>query len=94
MSSLNFKNSDINSFKLSILGLFPTIAKVLKPNELSILVNLYNCLLIVSGSTDFLNSITTLIPSLLDSSLISLIPSIFYLLPAEQFFSIKIDLFT
>ena len=77
VSSLNFKNSEINSFKFKILGLLLTIAKVLKPNELSILVNLYNCLLIVSGSTDFLNSITTRIPSLLDSSLISLMPSIF-----------------
>ena len=67
----------MNSFKFKIFGLLFTIAKVLKPNELSILVSLYNCLLIVSGSTAFLNSITTLIPSLLDSSLISLIPSIF-----------------
>ena len=66
VSSLNFKNSDINSFKLSIFGLLLTIAKVLKPKEVSILVSLYNCLLIVSGSTDFLNSITTLIPSLLE----------------------------
>ena len=54
VSSLNFKNSEINSFKLSIFGLLFTIANVLKPKELSILVNLYNCLLIVSGSTFFL----------------------------------------
>ena len=53
------------------------MAKVLKPKELSIFVSLYNCLLTVSGSTPFLSSITTLIPSLLDSSLKSLIPSIF-----------------
>ena len=77
MSSLNFKNSEINSFKFKIFGLLLTIAKVLKPKELSIFVNLYNCLLIVSGSIPFLNSITTRIPSLLDSSLISLMPSIF-----------------
>ena len=42
VSSLNFKNSEINSFRLSILGLFSTIAKVLNPNEVSILVNLYS----------------------------------------------------
>ena len=77
MSSLNFKNSEINSFKFKIFGLLLTIAKVLKPKELSIFVNLYSCLLIVSGSTPFLNSITTRIPSLFDSSLISLMPSIF-----------------
>ena len=41
----------------------------LNPKELSIFVSLYNCLLIVSGSIDFLNSITTLIPSLYDLSL-------------------------
>ena len=77
VSSLNFKNSDINSLKFNIFGFLSTIAKVLKPNELSMFVNLYNCLLTVSGSTPFLNSITTLIPSLFDSSLKSLIPSIF-----------------
>ena len=38
-------------------------AKELKPKELSIFVNLYNCLLIVSGSTPLLNSITILIPA-------------------------------
>ena len=40
VSSLNFKNSEINSYKLSIFGLFPTMANVLNPKELSILVNL------------------------------------------------------
>ena len=75
--SLKDKNSEINSFKFKIFGLLFTIANVLKPNELSMLVSLYNCRLTVSGSTAFLNSITTLIPSLFDSSLISLIPSIF-----------------
>ena len=94
VSSLNFKNSEINSFKFKILGLLFTIANVLKPNELSIFVNLYNCLRIVSGSTAFLNSITTRIPSLLDSSRISLIPSIFLSLTSCAIFSIKIDLFT
>ena len=54
VSSLNFKNSEINSFKFKILGLLSTIAKVLKPKELSIFVSLYNCLLTVSGSTPFL----------------------------------------
>ena len=77
VSSLNFKNSDMNSFKFKILGLLFTIARVLNPNELSIFVNLYSCLLTVSGSTPLLKSITTLIPSLFDSSLISDIPSIF-----------------
>ena len=77
VSSLNLRNSDINSFKFKIFGLSFTIAKVLKPNELSIFVSLYNCLLTVSGSTPFLSSITTLMPSLFDSSLKSLIPSIF-----------------
>ena len=36
------RNSDMNSFKLSIFGLLPTIARVLKPNELSMFVSLYN----------------------------------------------------
>ena len=40
VSSLNFKNSEINSFKLSIFGLLLTIAKVLKPKELSMFVSL------------------------------------------------------
>ena len=54
VSSLNFKNSEINSFKFKIFGLLLTIANVLNPKELSIFVSLYNCLLIVSGSTAFL----------------------------------------
>ena len=74
VSSLNLTNSEINSFKLKIFGLLSTIARVLKPKELSMLVNLYSCLRIVSPSTPFLNSMTTLIPSLFDSSLMSLIP--------------------
>ena len=32
VSSLNFKNSDMNSFKFKILGLLFTIARVLNPN--------------------------------------------------------------
>ena len=40
VASLNLTNSAINSFKLKILGLFSTMASVLKPNELSMLVNL------------------------------------------------------
>ena len=39
VSSLNLINSEINSFKFKIFGLLFTIAKVLKPNELSMLVN-------------------------------------------------------
>ena len=49
VSSINFKNSEINSFKFKIFGLLFTIASVLNPNELSIFVSLYSCLLIVSG---------------------------------------------
>ena len=94
VSSLNFKNSEINSFKLRIFGLLLTIASVLKPKELSIFVNLYNCRLIVSGSIAFLSSITTLIPSLFDSSLISLMPSIFLSLTNCAILSIKTDLLT
>jgi len=60
--SLKFTNSDINSFKFSIFGFPSTIANVLKPNEDSIDVNLYNCLLIVSGSTFLLKSTATLTP--------------------------------
>ncbi len=93
-SSLKFKKLDKKSFKLQVSGLPSTIASVLKPKELSIFVNLYNCLLTVSGSTAFLSSITTLIPSLLDSSLISLIPSIFFYLTNCAIFSIKADLLT
>ena len=58
----------------------------------SIDVNLYNCLLTVSGSTFLLKSIETLIPSLLDSSLISLIPSIFLSLTSSAILSFKLDL--
>ena len=54
-SSLNFKNCSKNSLRLHVLGLLLTIANVLKPKELSIDVYLNNCLLIVSGSTLFLN---------------------------------------
>ena len=77
-SSLNARNCSKNSFRLHVFGLLLTIASVLKPKELSIDVYLNNCLLIVSGSTPDLRSIATLIPSLLDSSRISLIPSIFF----------------
>ena len=93
-SSLNFKKFSKKSFKLQVFGLLSTIAKVLKPNELSMDVYLYNCLLIVSGSTLDLKSIATLIPSLLDSSLISLIPSIFFSLTNSAILSFKTDLFT
>jgi len=74
--------------------LLSTIAKVLKPKELSIEVYLNSCLLIVSGSTPDLKSIATLIPSLFDSSLISLIPSIFLFLTKSAILSFNIDLFT
>ena len=93
-SSLKVKKLDKKSFKLHVWGFPSTIAKVLKPNELSIWVFLYNCLFIVSGSTPFLKSIATLIPSLLDSSLISLIPSIFFSLTNWAILSFKTDLFT
>ena len=52
--SLKSTNSDMNSFKFNIFGFPLTIARVLKPNEDSIDVSLYNCLLIVSASTFFL----------------------------------------
>ena len=78
-SSLKDKNLDKKSFKLHVSGFPSTIANVLNPNELSICVFLYSCLLTVSGSTPLRKSIETLIPSLLDSSLMSLIPSIFFL---------------
>jgi len=38
VSSLNFKNSEINSFKFKIFGLLSTIASVLKPKEVSMLI--------------------------------------------------------
>ena len=72
--SLNFKKFSMKSLRLQVLGLLLTIARELNPKELSIEVYLNNCLLTVSGSTFLLKSIETLIPSLLDSSLISLIP--------------------
>ena len=91
-SSLNFKKFSKKSLRLHVLGLLSTIAKVLKPKELSIDVYLYNCLLTVSGSTLARRSIATLIPSLLDSSLISLIPSIFLSLTSSAILSFKTDL--
>ena len=90
--SLKLTNSDINSFKFNIFGFLSTIARVLKPNELSIEVNLYNCLLTVSGSTFLLRSRTTLIPLWLDSSLMSLMPSIFLSLAYSAILSFKTDL--
>ena len=92
--SLKFTNSDINSLKFNIFGFPSTIAKVLKPKEVSTEVNLYNCLFTVSASTCLLKSITTLTPSRLDSSLISLIPSIFLSLANSAILSFKTDLFT
>ena len=53
--SLKSTNSEINSLRFRTFGLPFTIAKVLKPKEDSIEVSLYSCLLIVSGSTPFLN---------------------------------------
>ena len=76
------------------MGFWSTIARVLNPNELSIEVYLYNCLLTVSGSTFLLKSIETLIPSWFDSSLISLIPSIFLSLTSSAILSFKRDLLT
>ena len=93
-SSLKFRKFDKNSFKLQVCGFPSTIAKVLNPKELSICVFLYNCLFTVSGSTPLLRSIDTLIPSLLDSSLISLIPSIFFSLTNCAILSLRTDLFT
>ena len=93
-SSLNFKKFSKKSFSPHVLGLLSTIARLLNPNELSIDVYLYNCLLTVSGSTFLLRSIATLIPSLLDSSLISLIPSIFFSLTNCAICSFKFDLLT
>ena len=49
-SSRNFKKFSKKSFRLQFLGLLSTIASVLNPKELSIEVNLNNCLLTVSGS--------------------------------------------
>ena len=92
--SLKSTNSEINSLRFRTLGLPFTIAKVLKPKEDSIDVSLYSCLLIVSGSTPLLKSTTTLIPSRLDSSLISLTPSIFFSLERSAIFSFKTDLLT
>ena len=76
------------------MGLLSTIANVLNPNELSIDVYLNNCLFTVSGSTFDLKSMATLIPSLFDSSRISLIPSIFLSLTSSAIRSLSTDLFT
>ena len=93
-SSLNFKNCSKKSLRLQVFGLSLTIARVLNPKELSTDVYLKSCLLIVSGSTPDLKSIATLIPSLFDSSLISLIPSIFFSLTNWAILSFKTDLLT
>ena len=70
-SCLNFKKLSKKSLRLQVLGFWSTIANELKPKEDSIAVCLYNCLLTVSGSIFLLRSIDTLMPSLFDSSLIS-----------------------
>ena len=94
VSSLNFKKFSKNSLRLQVFGLLSTIAKVLNPKELSIDVYLKSCLFTVSGSTFDLKSIATLIPSLFDSSRISLIPSIFLSLTSSAILSFKVDLLT
>ena len=93
-SSLNFKKFSKKSLRLQFFGFLSTIANVLKPKELSIDVYLNNCLLTVSGSTFLLKSIETLMPSLFDSSLMSLIPSIFFSLTSSAILSFKLDLLT
>ena len=93
-SSLNFKKFSKKSLRLQFFGFLSTIANVLKPKELSIDVYLNNCLLTVSGSTFLLKSIETLIPSLFDSSLMSLMPSIFFSLTSSAILSFKLDLLT
>ena len=93
-SSLKDKKFVKNFLRSQVSGFPSTIANVLKPKELSIWVFLYNCLFTVSGSTPFLKSIDTLIPSLFDSSLISLIPSIFFSLTNWAILSFKTDLLT
>ena len=67
-SSRNLRKFSKKSFKLQVLGLLLTIAKVLKPKELSMEVNLNICLFIVSGSTFVLKSIATRIPGIATTS--------------------------
>gem|GEM_PF-2845243 len=57
-------------------------------------VVLYSCIKILSGSIHFFSCITTLILSLLDSSLISVIHSIFLSTTSSQIFATKVDLLT
>ena len=92
-SSLNFKKDSKKSFKLQFFGFWSTIAKVLKLKEDSNDVYLYSCLLTVSGSVFLFKSIATLIPSRFDSSLISLMPSIFLSLINSTILSFNVDLF-
>ena len=90
---LGDKNAVLVASRILAYGPEYTV-EVLNPNDVSTDVNLYNCLLTVSGSTFLLRSTTTLTPSRFDSSLISLMPSIFFSLASSAILSFKTDLFT
>ena len=82
------------SLMLSILGTPSTRASMIHPNVSWSCVCLKSWLSITLALTSFLSSMTTLIPSLEDSSLISVIPSILLFLTRSTIFFIRSDLFT
>lgn len=86
--------SSINLNRFNVRGTPSTSASIIIPNVSSSWVFLYKRFTIILGSTSFLISITTLIPLLSDSSLKSVIPSIFLSLTSSTIFSISLDLFT
>ena len=82
------------SYRLSTFGWLSTNASIITPNVSCNCVCLYNWLSIMLGLTSLLNSMAILIPSLSDSSLKSVIPSIFLSLTSSAIFSISFALLT
>ena len=93
-SFLCFKNSWRISFRLSTLGWPSTKTVKFIPNDCSSWVCAKRLFSKTSTDSPFFTSITILSPSLSLSSLISLIPSIFFSLTSSAIFSRVLALFT
>ena len=93
-SSLNSTKEEMNSLIFINFGLPLVKARELTPYELCKDENLYNLFSTTCEITPFFNSTTTLTPCLSDSSLKSLMPSIFLSLTNSAIFSSNNDLFT
>ena len=93
-SNLKDMNTSKSSFKDITFGVPSTRASKIIPKVSWSWVCLYSWFNTTSGTASLLVSITTLIPSLSDSSLSSAIPSIFLSLASSAIFSIRFALLT